>query len=77
MFKIIIFYEIVFIVFWNILYFANGDVSSWVTNQFLSALFIFLTTMSLGITLIYIIFISAKLSGFIHKIKNIKDPRIN
>ena len=77
MFRIIIFYELAFIIFWNVLYFANGNVSSWITNQFLSALFIFLTTMSLGFTLIYIIYISARFSGFIHKIKNIKDPRTN
>ncbi len=77
MFKIIIFYELVFVIFWNVLYFANGNINSWVTNQFLTALFIFLTTMSLGFTMVYIIYISAKLSGFINKIKNIKDPRRN
>ncbi len=77
MFRIIIFYELAFIIFWNVLYFANGNVSSWITNQFLSALFIFLTTMSLGFTLIYIIYISVKFSGIISKIKNIKDPRTN
>jgi|TARA_Y100001970_G_scaffold200422_1_gene243799 predicted membrane protein len=57
------------------MYFANGDINLWITNQFLTALFTFLSTLALGTTVVYIIFISAKLSGFIDKIKNVKDPR--
>ena len=75
MFKIIIFYEIVFVVFWNVLYFANGDFNSWVGNQFLTAIYTFLSTMALGLTIVYVMYISAKLSGFLDKIKNVKDPR--
>ena len=52
MFKIIIFYEIVFVVFWNVLYFANGDFNSWVGNQFLTAIYTFLSTMALGLTIV-------------------------
>tara|TARA_Y100001970_G_scaffold233883_1_gene291813 strand:+ start:622 stop:867 length:246 start_codon:yes stop_codon:yes gene_type:complete len=75
MFKIIIFYELVFVVFWNVLYFANGDFNSWVGNQFLTAVYTFLSTMALGLTILYVMYISAKLSGFLDKIKKVKDPR--
>ena len=75
MFKIIIFYEIVFVVFWNVLYFANGDFNSWVGNQFLTAIYTFLATMALGLTIVYVMYITAKLSGFLDKIKKVKDPR--
>ena len=75
MFKIIIFYEIVFVVFWNVLYFADGDFNSWVGNQFLTAIYTFLSTMALGLTIVYVMYISAKLSGFLDKIKKVKDPR--
>ena len=75
MFKIIIFYELVFVIFWNVLYFANGDFNSWVGNQFLTAIYTFLSTMALGLTIVYVMYISAKLSGFLDKIKKVKDPR--
>ena len=65
MFKIIILYEVVFIIFWNVLYFANGDFNSWVGEQFLAALYTFLSTMALGLTVVYIIYVTAKLSGFL------------
>ena len=75
MFKIIIFYELVFVIFWNVLYFANGDFNSWVGNQFLTAAYTFLSTMALGLTVLYVMYISAKLSGFLDKIQKVKDPR--
>ena len=75
MFKIIILYEVVFIIFWNVLYFANGDFNSWVGEQFLAALYTFLSTMALGLTVVYIIYVTAKLSGFLDKIRSTKDPR--
>ncbi len=76
MFRIILIYEFVFIVFWNLLYLSNSGVENWFTEKFLTALYVFLSSMALGVTMIYVIYISAKLSGFIEKIKNIKDPRI-
>ena len=76
MFRIILIYEFVFIVFWNLLYLSNSGVENWFTEKFLTALYVFLSSMALGATMIYVIYISAKLSGFIDKIKNIKDPRI-
>ena len=75
MFRIIIIYELVFILFWNLLYLSNSGVENWFTEKFLTALFVFLATMCLGATVVYIIYISAKLSGFVSKLKNIKDPR--
>ena len=54
---------------------ANGDFNSWVGNQFLTAAYTFLATMALGLTIVYVMYITAKLSGFLDKIKNVKDPR--
>ena len=76
MFRIILIYEFVFIVFWNLLYLSSSGIENWFTEKFLTALYVFLSSMALGATMIYVIYISAKLSGFIDKIKNIKDPRI-
>ena len=76
MFRIILIYEFVFIVFWNLLYLSNSGVENWFTEKFLTALYVFLSSMALGATMIYVIYISAKMAGFIEKIKNIKDPRI-
>ena len=77
MFRIIIIYEVVFIVFWNLLYLSNSGIENWFTEKFLTAIFVFLSTMALGATLVYIIYISAKLSGFVSRLKKIKDPRIS
>ena len=77
MFRIIIIYEITFILFWNLLYMSNSGVENWFTEKFLTALFVFLATMCLGATVVYIIYISAKLSGFVSRLKNIKDPRVS
>ena len=76
MFRIILIYEFVFIVFWNLLYLSNSEVENWFTEKFLTALYVLVSSMALGATMIYVIYISAKMSGFIEKIKNIKDPRI-
>ena len=76
MFRIILIYEFVVIVFWNLLYLSNSGVENWFTEKFLTALYVFLSSMALGATMIYVIYISAKMSGFIEKIKNIKDPRV-
>tara|TARA_Y100001970_G_scaffold268790_1_gene360459 strand:- start:169 stop:411 length:243 start_codon:yes stop_codon:yes gene_type:complete len=77
LYKVIITYELIFIVFWNLLYLSNSDVENWFTEKFLTGIFVFLSTMALGATLVYIIYISAKLSGVIDRIKNIEDPRKN
>tara|TARA_B100001123_G_scaffold390592_1_gene468330 strand:- start:327 stop:566 length:240 start_codon:yes stop_codon:yes gene_type:complete len=77
MFRIIIIYEVVFILFWNLLYLSSSGIENWFTDKFLTAIFVFLSTMALGTTLVYIIYVSAKLSGFINKLKEIKDPRKN
>ena len=77
LYKVIITYELVFLLFWNILYLANSDVENWFTEKFLTAIFVFLSTMALGATLIYIIFISLRLTGISRILKSIKDPRKN
>tara|TARA_B100000029_G_scaffold15785_1_gene16327 strand:- start:774 stop:1013 length:240 start_codon:yes stop_codon:yes gene_type:complete len=77
MFRIILIYEGFFLLFWNLLYLSSSGIENWFTEKFLTAVFVFLSTMLLGTTLVYIIYISAKLSGLIDKIKKIKDPRIN
>ena len=75
MFKIILTYELAFLVFWNILYFSNSDIESWFTDKFLTATFVFLSTSALGTTLIYIVIISSKFLGITKILKNLKDPR--
>ena len=75
MFKIIIFYEITFFLFWNLLYYSNSKIENWFQENILAAIYVFLSTMLLGLTVVYIIYISAKMSGLIDKMKNIKDPR--
>ena len=77
MFKIIIIYEAAFLFFWNILYYSNSGIENWFQEKILTVIFVFLATMALGFTVIYIIFISARLFGIIDKLKKIKDPRKN
>tara|TARA_B100001250_G_scaffold117398_1_gene99651 strand:+ start:166 stop:402 length:237 start_codon:yes stop_codon:yes gene_type:complete len=75
MFKIIFVYEVAFLFFWNILYYSNSNIENWFQEKILTAIFVFLSTMALGFTIVYIIYISAKMSGIIDKMKSIKDPR--
>ena len=75
MFKIIIIYELVFLFFWNLLYYSNSGIENWFQEKILTAIFVFLSTMLLGLTVVYIFYITAKMSGLIDKIKKIKDPR--
>ena len=75
MFKIILVYEAFFLFFWNILYYSNSNIENWFQEKILTAIFVFLSTMALGFTVVYIIYISAKMSGLIDKMKKIKDPR--
>tara|TARA_B100000530_G_C15665291_1_gene372021 strand:- start:270 stop:512 length:243 start_codon:yes stop_codon:yes gene_type:complete len=77
LYKVIITYELIFLLFWNILYLSNSDIENWFTEKFLTAIFVFLSTMALGTTLVYIIFISLKITGISKLLKSIKDPRIN
>ena len=74
-FKIIIFYEIFFFAFWNIIYYSNSDVENWFEAKILTAIFTILSTMALGFVFVYVVYISAKLTGVIDKIQKIKDPR--
>mgnify|MGYP001315883842 CR=1 FL=1 len=74
-FKIIIVYEIFFFIFWNILYFSNSDIENWFSEKILAAVYTILSTMALGFTLVYIVYISVKLTGVLDKIQKIKDPR--
>ena len=74
-FKIIITYEIIFFLFWNLLYYSSSDIENWFEEKILTVIFTILSTMALGFTVIYIIYISAKLSGLIEKMKKLKDPR--
>ena len=76
-FKIIIAYEIVFFLFWNILYYSSSDIENWFEAEILTAIYTVLSTMILGFTFIYVIYISAKITGILDKVKNLKDPRKN
>ena len=75
MFKIIVTYELAFLFFWNLLYYSNSGIENWFQEKILTAVFVFLSTMLLGTTVVYIIYISAKMSGLIDKMKKLKDPR--
>ena len=75
MFKTIIIYEIAFFFFWNILYYSNSGIENWFQEKILTATFVFLSTMFLGLTVVYIVYISAKMSGIIDKMKKLKYPR--
>ena len=44
-------------------------------SRILEAIYTILTTMALGFVLVYVVYISAKLTGVIDKIQKIKDPR--
>ena len=76
-FKIIIAYEIFFFAFWNIIYYSNSGVENWFEAKILTAVFTILSTMALGFVLVYVIYISIKLTGVLDKIKTVKDPRKN
>ena len=45
--------------------------------KILTAIFTILTTMALGFVFVYVVYISAKLTGVLDKIKSVKDPRKN
>ena len=76
-FKIIIVYEIVFFLFWNFLYYSNSEIENWFETEILTAIYTILSTMALGFVLVYVIYITARLTGMLDKIKALKDPRRN
>ena len=75
MFRLIIIYEIIFILFWNILYQSSSGIENWFQEKFLSAIFSVLSTMALGLSMTYVVYITLKISGNSAKLKKIKDPR--
>ena len=76
-FKIIIIYEILFFLFWNFLYYSNSGIENWFETKILTAVYTVLSTMALGFVFVYVVYITAKLTGMFGKIKAIKDPRRN
>ena len=76
-FKIIIVYEISFFLFWNFLYYSNSGIENWFKTEILTALYTILSTMALEVVLVYVVYITAKLTGMLGKIKALKDPRKN
>ena len=75
MYKIIIIYEIIFVAFWNILYYSNSGIENWFQEKILTAIFVFLSTMALGLTMIYVVIYTFKISGLNKVLKSLKDPR--
>ena len=75
MFRLIVIYEISFILFWNILYQSSSGVENWFQEKFVTAIYTVLSTMVLGFTIAYIIYMTLKISGISDKLKNLKDPR--
>ena len=76
-FKIIIVYEIVFFLFWNILYYSSSGIENWFKEEILAAIYTILSTRAWGFVLVYVVYITAKLTGMLGKIKSLKDPRRN
>ena len=76
-FKVIIAYEIAFFVFWNFLYYSNSGIENWFEKEILTAVYTVLSTMALGFVFVYVVYITAKLTGMISKMKALKDPRKN
>ena len=75
MFRLIVIYEIVFILFCNVLYQSSSGIENWFQEKFLSAIFSILSTMALGFSIAYVVYITLKISGISAKLKKIKDPR--
>ena len=75
MFKLILIYEISFVLFWNILYHSNSGVENWFEERVLTAVFTVISTMFLGFSLIYLVYVTLIITGFAEKLKKIKDPR--
>ena len=76
-FKIIIVYEISFFLFWNFLYYSNSGIENWFQTKIITAVYTVLSTMALGFIFVYVVYITAKLTGVLGKIKALKDPRKN
>ena len=76
-FKVIIIYEIAFFLFWNFLYYSNSGIENWFETEILTAIYTILSTMALGFSFVYVVYITARLTGMLGKIKAIKDPRKN
>jgi heme/copper-type cytochrome/quinol oxidase subunit 1 len=76
-FKIILVYEVGFFLFWNFIYYTSSDIENWFEEKILAAIYVVLTTMALGFVLVYVIYISMKLTGILDRIVTIKDPRKN
>ena len=77
MFKLIIVYEIAFLIFWNVLYMSNSGIENWFQEKFLAGVYTVLSTMALGFALVYVIFITLRILGISDKLKKLKDPRKN
>ena len=77
LFKVIIVYEIAFFLFWNFLYYSSSGIENWFETKILTAIYTVLSTMALGFGFVYIIYITARLTGVLGKIKALKDPRSN
>ena len=63
MFRLIVIYAIVFILFWNLLYQSSSGIENWFQEKFLSAIFSVLSTMALGFSIAYVVYITLKISG--------------
>ena len=72
MFKLILIYEVSFVLFWNILYHSNSGVENWFEERILAAIYTILSTMALGFAIVYTVYITAKISGVLDKVKKLK-----
>ena len=61
--------------YFGIFYIILTQIENWFEEKILSAIYTVLSTMALGFAAVYVIYITAKISGILDKVKKIRDPR--
>tara|TARA_B100001564_G_C20459727_1_gene587416 strand:- start:300 stop:479 length:180 start_codon:yes stop_codon:yes gene_type:complete len=57
------------------MYHSSSQVENWFEEKILAAIYTILSTMALGFSIVYLVYITLKISGITDKLKKIKDPR--
>tara|TARA_X000000368_G_C22987268_1_gene692723 strand:+ start:399 stop:578 length:180 start_codon:yes stop_codon:yes gene_type:complete len=57
------------------MYHSSSEVENWFEEKILAAIYTILSTMALGFSIVYLVYITLKISGITDKLKKIKDPR--
>ena len=57
------------------MYHSSSKVENWFEEKILAAIYTILSTMALGFSIAYLVYMTLKISGISDKLKKIKDPR--